>query len=1372
MKRLISLVALALAMGATKASASISTSEKMVIMNMESGYFLGGGLDWGTHASDCVMPQWFTMSKTTTGGYYRLCTYQCSSSSYKSYLTSGGYMDGTEVALATSVRNTGNWTLSSVGDNAYTLENRSTSTYITGGTLNSSISLASSASANSGYWRILTQSEYEAYVADSASSESPTNATLYLGASNMSRRYLTSGYGGTDVWTTENISFASSMTTSYTYDDVTYQYYWIATGESYHTSEFSCQQTVELPVGIYKLAVQGFQRVDNSPASYTPSVLFAGDAETALPLSTSVTSATSTSSGSQTSAYIDFLARRYPCELEFVVTADTDGGSTGTVTLGIKGGDTNLWTCFGEWELWYYGNKVDKELSYEAYTNARMNVSIYEALVKAIEAFNYTKTIEDYQEALLALNAADASVAYYAQITETLSGIELDADGLKAWNASTSGKAYEAETLEDGTDVSADLLAAVKSQGTGSNMTYVLTTGEWICAQGNGPGSYASVYTETYSDGSTYNVFTAGDVMYQAHTGMPEGQYKVEFMAQVNSANSVSTTTADEGFEYYANETYGTGALILQSSMSDPTEYDRELTFLVDEDGAMKIGLRTIVDGGNWAVAKMLSLTYLGPYTYPELSAVEGTMNASVKSAMESALSTYTETNNQTNYNAAVAAIAAAEASVAYYQSVATALAELDLDEAGLAAFYNTTDGAAYKATTLADSTDLSSAYKTAVLAQTTPGKDVSLALDSLTWTCEQGNGPTAYSTGYETWSSSAYTSGAVMHQTIEGLVPEQTYQLVFYAAANATSTSIANGGQIAQAYANDQVLNVNVGVYSSSTMTSGAIDLHKRTITVAADADGQIVYGLQNVSAGGNWYVCEAVSLTVSSPEEEAENWTGDYAEGDTYTDDDQNQYRISGENLFVNGSFTQGVDGWKTVGYWADANPLLFTLSEDGGYDDGAYVETNGAGVASEYTLRQSVEVEPGKTYLFIAYTSGTAPTDNNKAYNALYKMTNAYTEVSDGQIVKLSWGDDGWTKTEALVTVPEDEDITHLGLRFGWNEKSRFDGVQIYEVEEWTTLSLYTDDDEMTDSVRTAANEAIAAYNNDHNDEALAKALAAIEEAQKSMAIYAKIAEDISIIDDLDEAGQLAWETYAEQYEAHTLATVDNPAHYLMAAVKAQIVAGSDLSYVMDNTPVSDGTLLIEGLQTAVYELGYYADGALVSLSFVCTDGTISVEVPADCDVFTPYSLILCEHIGEVDADLLPYISLYVATLSQAKAMLTADLSDEQSQALQAAIEANTLSQLSQQSIQTLTIAVENLKSAMDFDSSNVDDPTTDEPEGDEPEGDEEDEQTEEDTTTAIDGLSTQSAQQIYTLGGQKLGRPTKGLYIIDGRKVSVK
>ncbi|MCD8302605.1 MAG: hypothetical protein LUC44_06255 [Prevotellaceae bacterium] len=182
-------------------------------------------------------------------------------------------------------------------------------------------------------------------------------------------------------------------------------------------------------------------------------------------------------------------------------------------------------------------------------------------------------------------------------------------------------------------------------------------------------------------------------------------------------------------------------------------------------------------------------------------------------------------------------------------------------------------------------------------------------------------------------------------------------------------------------------------------------------------------------------------------------------YIDDDEYTEGDEVEIdgatvTINGENLVQNGGFNEGVADW-TCGdsgdkYTTAADVDNFTITSTGGHNDGAYITTNGAGTSSEKTLTQHIGVTKGSSYLFVCYTSGTTPKSDNLAYNALFTMSDATTEVC--YIKEFNWGAaaeqtaTGWTRTAFTFTATTSD----VGIRLGWNESTNFDAFQLYEIE----------------------------------------------------------------------------------------------------------------------------------------------------------------------------------------------------------------------------------------------------------------------------------------------------------------------------------
>lgn len=196
------------------------------------------------------------------------------------------------------------------------------------------------------------------------------------------------------------------------------------------------------------------------------------------------------------------------------------------------------------------------------------------------------------------------------------------------------------------------------------------------------------------------------------------------------------------------------------------------------------------------------------------------------------------------------------------------------------------------------------------------------------------------------------------------------------------------------------------------------------------------------------------------------------------------QSMYKIKGTNLFVNGSFDNGVDGWKATNYSTAAVASNFTITNTGGCDGGAYITTNGAGASDAKTIRQAVQVENGKKYLFRVYTSGKAPKSDNYKYNALFKMSNATTEATVEQ--QFAWPQgaekttNDWNRTQKVFTA----ESNYYGVRMGWNASSKFDGFSIMEVEDydpWTNVVTYNEAENL-DFATGAIDKGICTYMKD--------------------------------------------------------------------------------------------------------------------------------------------------------------------------------------------------------------------------------------------------------------------------------------------------
>ncbi len=359
-------------------------------------------------------------------------------------------------------------------------------------------------------------------------------------------------------------------------------------------------------------------------------------------------------------------------------------------------------------------------------------------------------------------------------------------------------------------------------------------------------------------------------------TEMTAGYYEVSIFAR--AFNEQSLVDISEGITFSANsqsmdlnkETHATFDHVSAEEYGTYKVYCQ-----VGSDGKLDIDLTLKSVNCDWLAFKDLQVVHLGSSLtdLPELAAAEGTMNSSIEAAQTEALSAYASSATLANYNAAYQAVECAQVSVTFYAGVAATLEELDLDEVGMAKFEELT-GWSNQALEYQDMTDI---FIAAVEAQTTPGSDMTYAMENNgEYIAEQGNGPGSYSSGLATETyidSGEATAGTVLSYSVTGL-SAGTYEVSFYATANmANGVSGDSGTGISQVYANDATAELTVGTNSAAQITS-LDDMTLYTLTCTVGDDGILEFGIQNVADGGNWFLCAPLSLTLVSVPIEIE-WT-----------------------------------------------------------------------------------------------------------------------------------------------------------------------------------------------------------------------------------------------------------------------------------------------------------------------------------------------------------------------------------------------------------------------------------------------------------------------------------------------------------------
>ena len=364
---------------------------------------------------------------------------------------------------------------------------------------------------------------------------------------------------------------------------------WRGTGNNLNDATISHTQLTGLDAGKYTVTIFARMFNEGNTTDYPSGVtLFANDGTTDL-----TTGKTSLFNGASTVLYDNY-------------SVDCTVGEEGTLDLGFTlesvVGD---WLAFKNLKVVFHNPEAPELVAVEG----KMNVDVAAAQSAALEAYKNAPVPAAYADAAAAVAAAQASADYYAGISAVVEN--LDEAGKAVFAATENGAAYEASTLTN-EDVTADLVAAQKAQTTaGSDMSLVAQTTVWTCPQGNGPGVYnanGKQYTETYNGAANVE----GKVMYQHIEGLTRGTYNVTFLATANMA-WIGAATGTGIAQIYANDVAEDIEVIGQTGCN-PEDYVRSLDVTVGEDGVLEYGMQNIATGGNWYVAKAVSLTLVEKY--------------------------------------------------------------------------------------------------------------------------------------------------------------------------------------------------------------------------------------------------------------------------------------------------------------------------------------------------------------------------------------------------------------------------------------------------------------------------------------------------------------------------------------------------------------------------------------------------------------------------------------------------------------------------------------------------------------------------------------------------------------------------------------
>ena len=126
--------------------------------------------------------------------------------------------------------------------------------------------------------------------------------------------------------------------------------------------------------------------------------------------------------------------------------------------------------------------------------------------------------------------------------------------------------------------------------------------------------------TNTHGDGvenynGNDNAFTVGNVLYQTISDLPNGFYEVEFYAWENFSNwndKANIGYGDDKAQVFANVSVEDIYVLKSTGGRNYNDANKYKLLTSVTDGTLVYGVKNIAAGGNWAVCKPISLTYLG----------------------------------------------------------------------------------------------------------------------------------------------------------------------------------------------------------------------------------------------------------------------------------------------------------------------------------------------------------------------------------------------------------------------------------------------------------------------------------------------------------------------------------------------------------------------------------------------------------------------------------------------------------------------------------------------------------------------------------------------------------------------------------------
>ena len=403
-----------------------------------------------------------------------------------------------------------------------------------------------------------------------------------------------------------------------------------------------CKQTVSgLPNGLYKVTFVGSYRPANkaealnlvSEKTSSPAFVYANDAKVEF-LHWIDVPAQGNGRGDIT------IANGYQNSLYTYVT-------DGTLALGIVADgytDVPSWTTFGQFTLTQYYSVASFKKAYnEAMTAAT-------AASETLDGFTLYATQKSTLDGIITANTLTGDdLSDIDKLTEAT--INLNNAVLAVATEVAKCQEYNSivSTIGGGTNI--DLTSFIVNPSFESGLTGWTNTGGMVTQGNTSFGKTGNNYAEFWQPNGTKGLS-------QTIGLLPSGCYELTVDMKARGVSSAKVFA---------------GSVETAVKIADE-QNTYVVEFAVDDKVDVNIGFEGVGTGAgsSWLALDNFTLKYVGGL--PDVEAVTGKMNADVASAQTEAVAAYEASRTAANFNAAVAAIAAAQASKDAYVAAASAI--------------------------------------------------------------------------------------------------------------------------------------------------------------------------------------------------------------------------------------------------------------------------------------------------------------------------------------------------------------------------------------------------------------------------------------------------------------------------------------------------------------------------------------------------------------------------------------------------------------------------------------------------------------------------------------------------------------------------